>query len=213
MFCPRCGTQNETGAETCVRCGSTMPQPQAKRQEPPSSPPPAGGSGLPSRDPGAFGSSQPSPPEPPSYPAPPGQSYGGGPSYPGSQGGGQPGYGGSPYGGQPGYGGGQPGYGGGQPGYGGGPSYGGGPGYGGPPGGGTVPNYLVWTILTTILCCVPLGAVGIYFSTQVNSRLNAGDYAGAVEASNKAKMWAMISAGVGLVVAVISIIVQIAART
>ena len=212
MFCPRCGTQNEAGAANCQRCGSALPKPQARTSDPSSSSPYADSSGSSPADPGSYGGS-PSVPDSPSYPGPPGQGYGGGAPYgnPGSS----PGYSDPPYGsGQPGYGGSQPGYGGspyGPPG--GQPGYGGGPGYGGPPGGSTVPNHLVLTILTTILCCVPLGAVGIYFSTQVNSRLNVGDYQGAVDASKKAKMWAIISAGVGLVVVVVSILIQIAAST
>src|SRR5262245_55353229 len=29
MFCPRCGTQNEPGEVTCLRCGTELPTPQA----------------------------------------------------------------------------------------------------------------------------------------------------------------------------------------
>ena len=61
-----------------------------------------------------------------------------------------------------------------------------------------VPNYLVQAILVTIFCCVPLGIVSIVFAAQVNGKLAAGDYAGAVETSNRAKMWAWWSFGVGL---------------
>ena len=55
---------------------------------------------------------------------------------------------------------------------------------------GRVPNYLVWAILITIAslctCCIigtiP-GIVAIVFATQVNSKLSAGDRAGAEQAS------------------------------
>ncbi|HJS36325.1 MAG TPA: CD225/dispanin family protein [Pseudoxanthomonas sp.] len=65
-----------------------------------------------------------------------------------------------------------------------------------------VPNHLVWAILSTLFCCLPLGIVSIVFAAQVNGKLAVGDMAGAQEASDKAKKWAMWSAiaGVSLVV-------------
>jgi hypothetical protein len=55
-------------------------------------------------------------------------------------------------------------------------------------------NYLVWAILTTICCCMPLGIVSIVHSSKVNSAYYAGDYEGAIRASEDAKKWAMWSA-------------------
>jgi hypothetical protein len=71
-------------------------------------------------------------------------------------------------------------------------------------------NYLVWAIVTTLLCCLPLGIVSIVFAAQVDSKWNAGDYAGAMDASNKARTWAMASAIVGIVIAVLYVIVIVA---
>lgn len=73
----------------------------------------------------------------------------------------------------------------------------------------SVPNYLAQAILTTIFCCVPLGIPAIVFAAQVNSKLAAGDRAGAVEASKKAKLWCWISfvAGVGFVIIYFAIII------
>jgi uncharacterized membrane protein YozB (DUF420 family) len=68
------------------------------------------------------------------------------------------------------------------------------------------PNYLVWAILTTILCCLPLGVVSIVFSTQVNSKWALGDVAGAQEASAKAKKFATWSAIAWAVVVVLYVI-------
>jgi hypothetical protein len=66
-----------------------------------------------------------------------------------------------------------------------------------------VPNYLVFAILVTILCCPPAGIPAIVYAAQVNGKLQAGDIAGAQLASKNAKMWCIISAGVGLAVGVL----------
>lgn len=63
-------------------------------------------------------------------------------------------------------------------------------------------NYLVESILVTIFCCLPLGVVGIVFAAQVNSKYDAGDYAGAEQASKQAKQFMMWGLIVGLVVLV-----------
>ncbi|MDZ7288329.1 MAG: CD225/dispanin family protein [candidate division KSB1 bacterium] len=72
-----------------------------------------------------------------------------------------------------------------------------------------VPNYLVQAILTTLFCCLPFGIVAIVYAAQVNSKLTAGNYAGAVEASNKAKTWCWVSFGVGLGVGLIYLLIFI----
>jgi len=57
-----------------------------------------------------------------------------------------------------------------------------------------VPNNLVWAILTTLFCCLPLGIVSIVYAAQVDGRRAAGDIAGAQEASRKAGFWAWCAA-------------------
>src|SRR4051794_8401176 len=74
----------------------------------------------------------------------------------------------------------------------------------GSPGGPPPQNYLVWAILTTLFCCLPLGVVSIVFSTQVNAKWQAGDYAGAQEASRRAKNFAVWSAITAVVLTVLS---------
>jgi interferon-induced transmembrane protein len=68
-----------------------------------------------------------------------------------------------------------------------------------PPAGGTatVPNYLVPAIIS-IFCCWPLAIPAIIFATQVNGKVQAGDIAGAQDASKKAKMFSFIAIGLGL---------------
>jgi hypothetical protein len=86
------------------------------------------------------------------------------------------------------------------------------PGYAAPAG--PIPNYLAWSIVITILgfclCCVVgaiPGVVAIVFATQVNSKLNADDRAGAEQASKNAKLWCWITTGLvvlGLLLNIVS---------
>ena len=110
---------------------------------------------------------------------------------------GYPNSGEDPYGGQ--YGGDQ--YGGGQ--YGG--QYGGGHnpgGFGGPPGP-PPENNLVWAILSTLFCCLPLGIVAIVKAANVNSLWAAGQFQQAQQASQDAKKFALWGAIAGVVVGVL----------
>lgn len=63
--------------------------------------------------------------------------------------------------------------------------------------GGTPPNnYLVWAILSTLLCCLPFGIVSIVKAAEVNSKWAGGDVAGAHASAAAAKKWAIVSAAV-----------------
>ena len=64
-------------------------------------------------------------------------------------------------------------------------------------------NYLVWAILTTILCCLPLGIFSIINSTKVDNLWAAGQHAEARAAAEKAKQFAIYSAIAGVVVAIL----------
>ncbi|MGZ7060859.1 MAG: CD225/dispanin family protein, partial [Candidatus Angelobacter sp.] len=57
----------------------------------------------------------------------------------------------------------------------------------------TISNYLVFAILTTVFCCLLTGIPAIIYASQVNTKLQIGDVAGAQAASNNAKMWCWIS--------------------
>ena len=71
-----------------------------------------------------------------------------------------------------------------------------------------IPNHLVGAILTTIFCCLPFGIVSIVYAAGVNSKVAAGDIAGARAASDKAKTWMWVAFGCGIVSIIISIIIQ-----
>lgn len=76
----------------------------------------------------------------------------------------------------------------------------------GQPAGSPPPNYLVWAIVSTVLCCLPLGIASIVFAAQVNGKYAAGDVAGAQQSSAKAKKFAIWSVVVGLLVGALYII-------
>jgi hypothetical protein len=72
-----------------------------------------------------------------------------------------------------------------------------------------IPNYLTQAILTTVLCCLPFGIVAIVHAAQVNSKVAAGDLAGARESSRKAKTWVWASAATGLAAVIVWFIVAV----
>lgn len=63
---------------------------------------------------------------------------------------------------------------------------------------GTPPdNNLVWAILCTVFCCLPLGIVSIIKATKVRELWAQGDTVGAQEAADDAKKWAIWGAVIG----------------
>lgn len=60
------------------------------------------------------------------------------------------------------------------------------------------PTYLVWSVVMTVICCLPAGIAAIIFSCQVSSKFFAGDYAGAVKASQRAEIWIIVSFVLGV---------------
>lgn len=59
-------------------------------------------------------------------------------------------------------------------------------------------SWLVESILVTLFCCLPFGIVGIINAASVNSKYDAGDYAGALSASQQAGKWTKIGLFVGI---------------
>ncbi len=91
-----------------------------------------------------------------------------------------------------------------------------------PPSGGTPPpppqggapagqpdSNLVWGILVTVLCCLPLGIVSIVKSTQVSGLWAQGRAAEAQQAADDAKKYAVWGAIAGVIVYVIVIILNL----
>lgn len=59
-------------------------------------------------------------------------------------------------------------------------------------------SYLALAIVSTILCCLPLGIVSIVYATKVNSLYADGKYDEAQSASKNAKTWGLVSVGIAL---------------
>lgn len=70
-------------------------------------------------------------------------------------------------------------------------------------------NFLVWAILSTVICCLPLGIVAIVYANKVDSLWYAERYEEAEEALKKAKMWTYISAGMGVVGVILSMFIML----
>lgn len=62
-----------------------------------------------------------------------------------------------------------------------------------------VPNHLRFAILTSVVCFMPLGLIAIVYAAQVAGKLEAGDVAGAIAASARAKRWAWLAFWLGIV--------------
>lgn len=61
-------------------------------------------------------------------------------------------------------------------------------------------NNLVWGIVSTIFCCLPLGIVSIISATKVDNLWNSGQHNEAFKEAKKAKNWAIYAAIAGAVV-------------
>ena len=60
------------------------------------------------------------------------------------------------------------------------------------------PNYMVYSVLCTLCCCLPFGVVAIVYSAKVNDKFSRGDYEGARKASEAARLWCWVAAIVGV---------------
>jgi len=70
-------------------------------------------------------------------------------------------------------------------------------------------NNLVWAILVTVLCCLPLGVVAIIKASTVDSLWSEGKYDEAYQASADARKWSWIGAGVGIAFMIVYLLVVV----
>ena len=60
------------------------------------------------------------------------------------------------------------------------------------------PTNFVWAILATVLCCIPLGVMGIIYALKVTKKYTAGDLKGAQEASETGAWWIIAAIVLGV---------------
>ena len=65
-----------------------------------------------------------------------------------------------------------------------------------------IPSHLALAIVTTLMCCMPLGVVSIVYAAQVSSLVSSGKIEQARAASRSAKGWGIAALVVGLVAVV-----------
>lgn len=70
-------------------------------------------------------------------------------------------------------------------------------------------NMMVWSILTTVVCCLPLGIAAILESNKVDSLWASGNHNEAIESAEKAKKYCIIAVGVGVLVWIICIVLSL----
>ncbi len=70
-------------------------------------------------------------------------------------------------------------------------------------------NNLVWAILSTVMCCLPLGIVAIIKASSVDELWNAGKYDEAYQASADARKWSFIGAGIAAFFWIVYIVVLV----
>ncbi|HUE31508.1 MAG TPA: CD225/dispanin family protein [Mycobacterium sp.] len=78
-----------------------------------------------------------------------------------------------------------------------------------PPGAPAPSNHLVWSILVTLFCCLPLGIVAIVKSSQVNGLWAQGRYAEAQAAADSARKFVIWSVVIGIIVNALVIAVNV----
>jgi len=57
--------------------------------------------------------------------------------------------------------------------------------------------------IVSLLCCWPIGIPAVVFAARVNTKWAQGDLPGATDASGKARMFAFIALGLGIVLGIL----------
>ena len=70
-------------------------------------------------------------------------------------------------------------------------------------------NNLIFAIVTTVLCCLPLGGLAIYYAIQSDSAYNAGDLQAAEANGKSARNWSIAGVVLGAVGTIIYVILMV----
>lgn len=71
-------------------------------------------------------------------------------------------------------------------------------------------SYLIWAILSTVLCCTIPGIVAIIYSSQVSSKYYSGEIEGSKRASRNAQIWIIVSFVLGVLSSTLYLPIMIA---
>ena len=72
------------------------------------------------------------------------------------------------------------------------------------------PTNLVWAIISTILCCLPLGVIAIIYSVKVTQKYQQGDFEGAKHYSEVSAWWCIGTIIGGIVLSPFVSLIQMA---
>lgn len=68
------------------------------------------------------------------------------------------------------------------------------------------PTYMTWSIVATVLCCLPIGVVGIIFASKVTTAWRMGDFRKAEKYSEWTQWCIILSISLGLLMSPIQMI-------
>ena len=71
--------------------------------------------------------------------------------------------------------------------------------------------YLVFAILTTVLCFFPLGIPAIVYATKINTALAMGDMITAWDAAKKSRLFSILSAVIAAVLVILWVVLMVSA--
>lgn len=71
-------------------------------------------------------------------------------------------------------------------------------------------NYMVHSVVATLLCCAPLGVIGIYSAAKVDAAYLAGDYKEATARADDARKWSILAFIVCAICVSLTVVVQVA---
>ncbi|XP_053177267.1 synapse differentiation-inducing gene protein 1-like [Scomber japonicus] len=74
------------------------------------------------------------------------------------------------------------------------------------------PSYLVWSIINTLCCCLPLGIAAIVCSCKAQNANALGDSTRAADASRTAKVLNIIGLVCGIILFIIIVAVKVSGK-
>ena len=72
-------------------------------------------------------------------------------------------------------------------------------------------DYLVWSILSTIFCCLPLGIAGIVFSVKTRDANNLGDFNTAIKNHKRTFLFNVLALVTGVIIFLIYLTLSLVA--